>query len=1024
MLIYHLYFAIKLSASCDGRDHQVELMKAEIEALQKRLDAPSEEAVGWRVAYEEAREELEKKFDEGDNDYAEIIEKKNLLEETVDRLCGEKFELEGRIAELTESSNETRQEIESIMNEVDALERDMVRCQENLNFKNEQCKEFESRAVAAEQKLENLSASSESVSVEKGLLENQVVELQASIGEYSERVTKLTLALEGKSKELLGMESLVAQKEEELQYAINELRKDLEESNSALSIRDESIKDLEKRLTGASEENQNLSAQIKEALLEVDRQKVQIDSMEEKVKKFMKERDDAIQSIERETSTNNTELATRVESLQESVSRLSTERDSLDLKLSQMKQNVQTTTESLEEKQSCIEKLQTQLSEMSEAHALFEKSKNDELSDLDRKFFSATERVKVLTMKIAEVEAQRQTIIKNNEEEKELLASNLGNEIDGLQRKLARSFEEKEILQGKLNLTCSKEVELKSCIECLMDTVHTVETNLCCAEKESKHRLDSVISQKEDQERILQEYSNQLEAERDELLEEIYIIDEELRQIVDENDDLREQIDVYHSQIKAFTQDIEKAKGDKGERISRLEEQLKKATQECNDLKKLKEQDEHELKMKETEISRILDEASKQRLALDDAYRDLTESLKCQEELRMMQRDTELADKTAIQTLTRAKEDLEADIFKCRQGLKEMQNIQDHREQEVQALRKTAKKLDFDAKNALSKLAQSEKHNENIEFMQKSLVTEKDVKIEEIKSKFTSLECDYSALQKQAEFATTSTKELEEKYNHLQDRFTLLKREKGNLEFEFDSLQEDHNALSNQVRVLGDQQNDLKSENIRLLKIIEGMRNGDDISHLDQSVKSEVHSPSGSTWNSDSRLSYETLQTNMDNMLEKMSNPRHHALSACKSAEPEETIPATGDAEGDELDDSFDESMFLPNVEDNVIPQNAPADEDTSDILHENQESTNKSFTILSEENKENSNVKSKVAFFSTPSKRNDYGKRRLPLSDRKNRTPLSTQKKRLRSTSKKLITSSKKSRTNYMLIDNRKLFE
>ena len=384
----------------------------------------------------------------------------------------------------------------------------------------------------------------------------------------------------------------------------------------------------------------------------------------------MKERDDAIQSIERETSTNNTELATRVESLQESVSRLSTERDSLDLKLSQMKQNVQTTTESLEEKQSCIEKLQTQLSEMSEAHALFERSKNDELSDLDRKFFSATERVKVLTMKIAEVEAQRQTIIKNNEEEKELLASNLGNEIDGLQRKLARSFEEKEILQGKLNLTCSKEVELKSCIECLMDTVHTVETNLCCAEKESKHRLDSVISQKEDQERILQEYSNQLEAERDELLEEIYIIDEELRQIVDENDDLREQIDVYHSQIKAFTQDIEKAKGDKGERISRLEEQLKKATQECNDLKKLKEQDEHELKMKETEISRILDEASKQRLALDDAYRDLTESLKCQEELRMMQRDTELADKTAIQTLTRAKEDLEADIFKCRQGLK------------------------------------------------------------------------------------------------------------------------------------------------------------------------------------------------------------------------------------------------------------------------------------------------------------------------------------------------------------------
>jgi chromosome segregation ATPase len=993
-------------------------LKAEINALQKRLNAPSEDAIGWRVAYEEAREALEKKLDEDGNDYAELEEKKSLLEETVDRLCGEKFELERKITELSESSNETRKEIESIMNEVDALEREMVNCQEQLNVKNDQCREFESRANDAESQLEKVKATNESASVERELLENQVSKLQASVSEYSQNMTKLTKTSEEKNKDLLEMESLVIEKEKELQYVIDELRKELKETNSTLSEKDGTIRDLEKRLCSASEENQNLSAQIKEAISEVNRQKIQIVAMEEKIKVLAEEKDSTVQSIEKENSRNIAEFTRKIESLEEKVVELSSEKDGLESKLSHMKQHVELSSGNLVENRADIESLESQLSEMSEVHAAAEKSMEAQSSELNGKFCSATERVEVLSAKIAVVEAERHTAVRNIEEERDLMASNLGHEIDGLQRNLAHSVEEKEVLRGKLSIIDTKEVELKSTIECLMDAVQNADASLQAVEEESKATMDTAVLETEERERRLTEHASELEIERDELLEEIYEMNEELRTIVEENMDLHGQIQFSDSQIESLKSDIVRAEEAQLESTHVFEDKLNRIVDECNHMTKLKNKFELELKEKQNEIARMLNESATQRRALDDAYSKVQESLNAQEKLRMSQHDASLADTGTIQTLTLAKEDLEAEILHCRKEIEELKSIEYSRKQEILGLQETANKFEGDTKDALSKLTRTEEGHESIENVHKSLLRKKDVKIGEIKSKFSSLENDCSTLRKQIELMTTSANEFEGKHNRLQDRFTLLQREKGNLEFELDTMQEDQNALSDQVRVLGDQNHELQSENERLQSVINDMKNGDN-----QSLKSDAISSSGSTWNSDSRLSYETLTTNMDNMLEDMLENISKKKEDTNITSPEEHMSAKNDLEGGDLDDSFDESMFLPNVEDQVAPQDAPADPPVNKRVDKESEKENKSIAILGDENIESNKTKSSLSFCATPSKVNDYGKRRVPLSDRKNRTPLSTQSKRLRLSSRKVITSSKKSRTNYMFIDNTQLF-
>eukprot|EP00557_Chaetoceros_sp_GSL56_P001265 CAMPEP_0176492690 /NCGR_PEP_ID=MMETSP0200_2-20121128/9142_1 /TAXON_ID=947934 /ORGANISM="Chaetoceros sp., Strain GSL56" /LENGTH=220 /DNA_ID=CAMNT_0017890287 /DNA_START=5 /DNA_END=664 /DNA_ORIENTATION=+ len=219
---------------------------------------------------------------------------------------------------------------------------------------------------------------------------------------------------------------------------------------------------------------------------------------------------------------------------------------------------------------------------------------------------------------------------------------------------------------------------------------------------------------------------------------------------------------------------------------------------------------------------------------------------------------------------------------------------------------------------------------------------------------------------------------------------------------------------------------ELEEDNRRLKTFINTMKSSDS-----QSGTSDMMSSSGTTWNSDSRLSYDTLATNMDSVIDKMSSTNPKFVTAPETIQEEhnqeehnqeEHIQEEQDEDvcvEDNLDDSFDESLFLPNNEDQ---HEAKVELEKSSASKETD--ADRTELLVYQEDKGNTGKKACLTFCTTPCKaKDDYGNRRVPLSDRKNKTPLTNQSKRLRSSTKKVMSSSKKSRTNYLLIDNKQLF-
>lgn len=1027
---------------------------------------------------------MDKKLDEGDSDYANLVEKKSDLEDTVDRLCAEKFELKTKITDLTESSNETRQEIESIINEVDILEKEMVSCQEQLTKRDDQCKEYEKRAKDAETQLEQAITTKDLTTKEKEQLAEQIAGLQASANDYSQRVSELTEILRKKNEDLYNVESLVDEKEKELQYVIDELREELAGTKADLSARNDLIKDIEKRLSSAFEENQNLSAQIKAAISEVNSQKAKVIEMDEKIRLLTQEKEISVVLAEKDSHRMEEDCAKQLATFSEQIAQLSEEKYDLESKLSTAMKNANSSREELEEKQVNIRHLENKILRMSEVHAAASTSLESKLSEVNGKFWIAKDRVQVLNERIADVEVQRKVAIKNIEDETNLMAENLGNEINGLKRRLDHSFQENKELQKTVDKFDAKEKELKLCIECLMDAIRTVDDNVKSVQEANKlsmekvseknHHLSTQVEdaelkvnklkakvasmeedqtrevdlakrdstlieaeysdrlasvkdklaqslkekndlkwkllhamEKSDSSRHLQEQVSNLETERDELLEEMYQINEELTNIVEENMALQAQIQHNESQIEVLEIEVARTGQCHQKSLSVQQDSIDELSDRCTRLTNLKNRFEEELIEKENEVSKISAEFEQQKSALDKACLKIQESLKSQEALKTSFEEAALTQKSEMSSLSKAKEELEIEISLCRTEMEKLINTDESRKKEILLLQTQGKTLEADATDAISKLNESEVRLESLLNQKKANEVDE---LEAMELKFLSLQRDHSGLTKTIEAMASSADGMEMKFNSLQDRFTLLKREKGNIEYELETIQQGHNALNDQVCTLSSDNNELRSENDRLQRFIKQMQ-----IEGNQSYSSDTISSSGSTWNSDPRLSYETLTSNMNSMLEKITEK-------CTAGSPEKTNNAQDEEiDGGNLDDSFDESMFLPNIE--HLDNNAEEESPRKSVGNEDEKSSD-NIQILDEIKEESAVTKPSVSFCSTPSRSKDYGKRRIPLSDRKNRTPLSTQSKRLRSSSKKAMSSSsKKSRTNYMLINNEQLF-
>lgn len=418
---------------------------------------------------------------------------------------------------------------------------------------------------------------------------------------------------------------------------------------------------------------------------------------------------------------------------------------------------------------------------------------------------------------------------------------------------------------------------------------------------------------------------------------------------------------------------------------------------------------------KESEIKKLSRNFATQQEALNDTQSALQDALKDQKTLRLSCDQLSNVHASEIESLKRTQSRLESDVARYQDQIASLADDKARSSKELVELRESALKFN-EATDASSQLSDVKYKLDALVKEHKIQFDEKDNELGVLEVKLKSVESDCSSLRKQNKDVASSEVEIRDKYNLSKDRYTLLEREKGNLEFELDTMQADQDALGDQVRVYKDENADIKAENERLKSQIEDLKNSDNCSN-----RSQEYSPSGSTWHSDSRLSYDTLATNMNSMIEKMTSA---------NAEPPtctEPIEEENEDEAGDLDDSFDEDLFLPNNENRVAMVVPPVLEP---VLEEqalnisSMEAVQNEVPILNECNKENEVSKPSVSFCSPQGKgKGDYGTRRVPLSDRKNRTPV--QSKRPHSSAKQIMSgSSKKARsTPYMFIDNKTLF-
>jgi len=277
---------------------------------------------------------------------------------------------------------------------------------------------------------------------------------------------------------------------------------------------------------------------------------------------------------------------------------------------------------------------------------------------------------------------------------------------------------------------------------------------------------------------------------------------------------------------------------------------------------------------------------------------------------------------------------------------------------------------------------------QNLEEEVKSLQLEKELNIQAEKT-VKALQSEHLFLKNRADRCSVSEEDAKRDLLLQKDRFTLLNRKKDSIESELKVLQYDQDALNNQIGVLDTQNKELGAENRRLICRIEDMNKAHSNSEC-MSSNTTVEIPPSSCSMQESPAPFYDLSTKMDNMLEKMSTDQSTVM-----------------------DDTFDESMFLPNA-----GVDSPDDKENKCVY---------SNTPSKTKNEKPKSYGLTPLRMSTPSKL-EYSVKRLPLSEKKIRTPL----KMKENTPKRAVTSNRKHakglsatkiRSNWMLFDNKTLF-
>ena len=869
------------------------------------------------------------------------------LEATIEKLCNQKAELEDKLNDIIQSSNDTRHEIESMINEVDRLEKEMNYLQNELDEEKTRSEMNRRQADEAHSQLESMSDELQSVTNEKVNLEFEWNVMKTKLMSLESNIAELNRSLQQKQSELIEMETLSRENELELQCTIEELEKDLMKSKNEMNLQMESEQQTQAQFHDTKAMNESINKDLKTALNQVEEQQKTIKSLEEKVIDLTNQ-NTSTGTIEKKYKETEETLNERILAMNQELEQLRKERENLDKRLTCVREQSELTALSLEEKTEIVHLLQDQIVKLKDEHAEVLKLNKEETLALERRLseFKATnEELRALQTDLESKQQQINDLKNSLEKVTELLACK-EREQEELNRRFQQSNEANDALTSKL-----KHVE-----ECLAEKdAHLIHLN-----EENNQMKNDTIQYYEEVKLKMEDNIEQLKKERSQHLIFIQELQMNLGQTKLEVNTLREELVINGNQLTTLKNQngllLDKKSQELNTILSKLKEgelQLHNAIVSQKEIEDILEKERDCLRKKEAEVAKLQGERDAALCSVKD-YENSLATTQQSHELRirqLMEEKKEMqkvidSNKESFSTSCDMKEELQCKVKELQNKLDALNESHDKTIKEMQA--------DFFKK-------ESSIMNNSSDF--EKIIHAKDIELSDMEKSSLTLKSEYSQLKKQHSIMRAAEEDTLRKLQTQRDRVILLQREKGQLEFECDNLREDHNKLNEKLRSMSRDKNELQMENESLKRTIENMKT--DI-HF-----SDSRSRGGSTFENDSRLSYDDVSTEMDSVIGKMSS---------EPIKEEECV--------DPMEESFDESMFLPTV---------------------------------TYDEKENEPVDTNI--LATPSKVDYGGGKRQPLSERKqNRTPLRSVNK-LKSSAKKLRSSTKKARSQYMMFNNKVLF-
>ena len=108
-------------------NEHISILNKEIESLKRQVELPSAEAIEWRAAYEEVKENLDKIMDTNDNSI--------IPEDEIEALSKKKQKLEHKLKDNTNNLKEYTHSMEKMNEELNKIKADKYRAVQVMELK-------------------------------------------------------------------------------------------------------------------------------------------------------------------------------------------------------------------------------------------------------------------------------------------------------------------------------------------------------------------------------------------------------------------------------------------------------------------------------------------------------------------------------------------------------------------------------------------------------------------------------------------------------------------------------------------------------------------------------------------------------------------------------------------------------------------------------------------------------------------------------------------------------------------------